>query len=244
MDPHRRQDGGCLLLDQQPYIFLNIQGNEEQAMGGSYRNTAEARCVVDLVMHLQAHSQSYRGNSVPWYSNDKIRIITFYQAQVALIKRMLRERHLGDKVVVATVDSSQGCEADIVLVSFCRSRILKEHFSSTDNNNSVNNLPMLDGRRAAGFLMDDRRMNVALTRARFQLICIGNVSGMARMAGAETLQLLAANATERGVIHQSFSSKVSPRDKVINQRLDSFYGSSEPAPFATSGAAKKPRRFY
>jgi superfamily I DNA and/or RNA helicase len=231
-------------LDQQPYIFLNIQGNEEQAIGGSYRNTAEARCVVDLVMQLQAHSQSYYGGgNVPWYSNDKIRIITFYQAQVVLLKRLLRERHLGDKVVVATVDSSQGCEADIVLVSFVRSRVLKQHVSNSNSNSASNNGAMLDGRRAAGFLMDDRRMNVALTRARFQLICIGNLNGMARMAGAETLQLLASNATERGVI-QSFSNNVPPRDKVVNQRLDSFYGSSEPAPFAASTAAKKSRRFY
>jgi AAA domain len=252
-DPHRRQGGSCLLLDQQPYIFLNIQGNEEQAMGGSYRNTGEARSVVDLVMQLQAHSQSFYGGGAPWYSNDKIRIITFYQAQVALIKRMLRERHLGENVVVATVDSSQGCEADIVLVSFVRSRVLKEHFSNSSNNNNdnaISNVTMQDGRRAAGFLMDDRRMNVALTRARFQLICIGNVNGMARMVGAETLQLLAADATERGVVLQESSSfsnndNVRPRDKVVNQRLDSFYGSSEPvaaaAPFA---AAKKSRRFY
>lgn len=240
LDPHRH--GGCLLLDQQPYIFLSIQGNEEQAMGGSYRNTAEARCIVDLVMQLQAHSQSYYGGgNSPWYSNDKIRIITFYQAQVVLLKRLLRERHLGDKVVVATVDSSQGCEADIVLVSFVRSRVLKEHVSNNSNSNPAsNNGAMLDGRRAAGFLMDDRRMNVALTRARFQLICIGNLNGMARMAGAETLQLLASNATERGVI-QSFSNNVPPRDQVVKQRLDNFYGSSEPASFA---ASKKSRRFY
>jgi hypothetical protein len=73
---------------------------------------------------------------------------------------------------------------------------------------------------------------------------------MARMVGAETLQLLAADATERGVVLQESSSfsnndNVRPRDKVVNQRLDSFYGSSEPvaaaAPFA---AAKKLRRFY
>jgi AAA domain len=244
-DPHRRQGGSCLLLDQQPYIFLNIQGNEEQAMGGSYRNTAEARCIVDLVMQLQAHSQSFYGGGAPWYSTDKIRIITFYQAQVALVKRMLRERHLGDNVVVATVDSSQGCEADIVLVSFVRSRVLKEHFSNSSK--SATSLATQDGRRTAGFLMDDRRMNVALTRARFQLICIGNVNGMARMAGAETLQLLASDATERGVIHQESSSfsnnNVRPRDKVVNQRLDSFYGSSESAA-AEAAAAKKSRRFY
>ena len=50
-------------------------------------------------------------------------------------------------VVVATVDSSQGCEADIVIVSFVRSK-------GGDRSSTV------------GFLSDDRRLNVALTRGR------------------------------------------------------------------------------
>ncbi|OEU15131.1 hypothetical protein FRACYDRAFT_165538, partial [Fragilariopsis cylindrus CCMP1102] len=58
-------------------------------------------------------------------------------------------------VLVATVDSSQGCEADFVILSFVRS----------EGNG---------GRNTVGFLMDDRRLNVALTRAKYQIIGVGN----------------------------------------------------------------------
>jgi len=102
------------------------------------------------------------------------------------------------------VDSSQGCEADIVLVSFVRSppsskRVLNQY--------------------DAGFLTDDRRMNVALTRARFQLICVGNVQALKVMMGAETIQLLAADAEERGIVRPFLVKREN-----VNEHLDLFYG--------------------
>lgn len=50
-------------------------------------------------------------------------------------------------VVVATVDSSQGSEADLVIVSFVRSRGSSKYAT-------------------VGFLSDDRRLNVAITRGK------------------------------------------------------------------------------
>eukprot|EP00977_Amphora_coffeiformis_P004642 scaffold1000_cov166-Amphora_coffeaeformis.AAC.32 len=171
------------VLDGRPYIFVNAIGGEEQGAGGSYRNLAEAKTIVFLVEQLRDRALS-SNKPGPWHSTDRIRIITFYQGQVGLLKRLLRDRGFGDKVVVATVDSSQGCEADIVLVSFVRS-------------------PRRDGsdaRGSAGFLTDDRRMNVALTRARYQLVCVGNVNGLANISGADTINSLAQNAQERQVV--------------------------------------------
>ena len=171
------------VLDGRPYIFVNTVGGEEQGAGGSYRNHAEAKTIVHLVEQLRDRALACN-NPGPWYSTDRIRIITFYQGQVGLLKRLLRDRGFGDKVVVATVDSSQGCEADVVLVSFVRS-------------------PHRDGlgaRGAAGFLTDDRRMNVALTRARYQLVCVGNVNGLASISGADTINSLAKTAQERQVV--------------------------------------------
>ena len=128
---------------------MQVSGTERQGFGGSYENRDEAELVVQLVKDLQRNSQR---SKVPgkWHSADRIRIITFYAGQVALIKRMIAQNRLGRDVVVATVDSSQGCEADIVIVSFVRSHGAQ-------------------GRKTVGFLTDDRRMNVAITRGKLRM---------------------------------------------------------------------------
>jgi hypothetical protein len=58
---------------------------------------------------------------------------------------------------VGTVDSFQGSEADLVIVSLVR------------NNPGA-------GFGALGFLRDSRRMNVALSRAKHQLIVVGSLA--------------------------------------------------------------------
>jgi len=193
---------GARLLDRLPYTFLQVHGAEKQSFGGSYSNRAEAQKIVELVTHLR---QAARPNE-RWHSAARIRVITFYQAQVALIKRCLQERGVG-KIVVATVDSSQGSEADIVLISFVRSSF------------------------QAGFLTDDRRMNVALTRAKYQLVCVGNVRCFPNMQNAETLKLLAADAEQRGVVRSPLTTAGGgggpARTDDLTARLDMFYGQDE-----------------
>jgi superfamily I DNA and/or RNA helicase len=213
---------GPRLLDRLPYTFLQMDGMEEQSFGGSYSNRSEAKKIVELVTDLQRMALPHERSS--WHSTDRIRIITFYQAQVALIKRLLREKGLGDKIVVATVDSSQGCEADIVLISFVRSQ-----------SNSLD-------RHTAGFLTDDRRMNVALTRAKYQLVCVGNVRNFKRMVGATTLHLLADDVEKRSVVRSPLAVRNVPNHNYsspqeVNTRLDMFYGDGG----GGQPVAKKPR---
>ena len=167
--------GQISLLDGNPYAFLSINGKEEKGAGGSSRNQAEACCVLDLIKKLK--SSSLRKYIKDWSVASRIRVITFYQAQVALIKQLLSKHNLSE-MVVATVDSSQGCEADIVILSFVRTA-------------------------AAGFLRDDRRMNVALTRAKYQLICVGNVDALTRMSGISgTVEEVLKDARSRRVVQQ------------------------------------------
>lgn len=162
------------VFDGNPYVFLEVEGTEKQYANGSYSNTEEALAVVEIVKMLR-FSASKQTEVQSWDSPDKIRIITFYQGQVSLIRQMLHQNRLG-QILVATVDSSQGCEADVVIVSFVR---------SNENYGSV--------RHTAGFLTDNRRMNVALTRAKFQLLCVGNTSFLAK-SGAETLKAIVDDA--------------------------------------------------
>lgn len=157
-----------------PYSFIDVDGVEFQDSGGSYANMEECDVVVDLVEIISAISG--RGN----LDEERLRIITFYQGQVNHLKRVLAKRGFSG-IMVATVDSSQGCEADVIVVSFVRSSDKKGIYHAT------------------GFLADDRRINVALTRARHQLVCVGN-KRLLGSEGSEVLRNLVLDAEQRGCI--------------------------------------------
>lgn len=85
-----------------------------------------------------------------------IAVIAPYAAQV----RWLRDHYRGAKVEIDTVDGFQGREKEAVLISLVRSNAEGE----------------------IGFLGDQRRMNVAMTRAKRKLIMIGDSSTLANHA--------------------------------------------------------------
>ena len=84
-------------------------------------------------------------------TSDGIGVITPYQAQLKLILDKMKQKNLGN-VSVRTVDGFQGQERDVIVFSAVR---CNEH-------------------GFIGFLNDDKRMNVLLTRARRGMIVIGN----------------------------------------------------------------------
>jgi hypothetical protein len=94
------------------------------------------------------------------YTSDNWSVIVPYRAQQAEITRVLVEM-LGDSSAVAanvgTIESFQGQERDLVIFGFTRS------------NRSGN----------VGFLQDTRRINTAITRARSQLIVVGDFDTLA-----------------------------------------------------------------
>lgn len=64
---------------------------------------------------------------------------------------------ISDSEICKTCDSFQGGEADLVIISLVRNNTENDIFS------------------ALGFLIDDRRMNVMLSRAKFHLIIVGSI---------------------------------------------------------------------
>ena len=80
---------------------------------------------------------------------EQIGIITPYAAQVKTVRKSLEEREI--VIETKSVDGFQGREKEMILISFVRANPQKE----------------------IGFLKEPRRLNVALTRARCKLICIG-----------------------------------------------------------------------
>jgi superfamily I DNA and/or RNA helicase len=75
-----------------------------------------------------------------------IGVISPYNAQVNLIKKLIRSKQEfeGFPVEVSTVDGFQGREKEVIIISMVRSNNSKE----------------------IGFLSNERRMNVAVTRAK------------------------------------------------------------------------------
>ena len=172
---------------QAAYCWLQIVGTERKDDNGSTYNQAEAEAVVSLLQQLS------ESGDPSWNSSEKIRVITFYQAQVNYIRLLLRKYNVQD-VTVSTVDSSQGCEADIVILSFVR---------GTSGH--------------VGFLKDDRRLNVALTRAKSQLICIGNLDaivGLDAKGGNLVVKEMATDAMKRD------SVKVFEADSLPHPRFE------------------------
>ena len=85
------------------------------------------------------------------YPEGSIAIITPYAAQEKVLKVALRNRNLL-RVRVISVDASQGNEYDVVLLSLVRS----------------------NRQGKTGFCLQDKRLNVALSRARLRMIVFGN----------------------------------------------------------------------
>ncbi|MFZ1789579.1 MAG: C-terminal helicase domain-containing protein, partial [Saprospiraceae bacterium] len=113
-------------------------------------NNYEADVVASLVTQLREH---YKHENLEWHKNS-VGVITPYKAQIALIKSKIPDF---DDVTVDSVERYQGGARDIILFSVC-----------TNKPSQMNALVSLN---ADGV---DRKLNVAITRAREQLIIIGN----------------------------------------------------------------------
>ena len=130
-------------------LFIDTAGcdMEEQRDsedGESLRNPGEADVVMKYVLKLKT-------SGVPLTS---IGIITPYSAQVNLLRSMRNEERwsFGSDLEVSTVDGFQGREKEVVIISMVR--------SGAD--------------RQVGFLSENRRMNVAITRAKKHVALVGD----------------------------------------------------------------------
>jgi hypothetical protein len=149
-------------LPDQPFVLVDVpyvrasKGVTTPEVRPAWSNPHEAALVVRVLRQLRPAKDA----------RPSLVVLTPYQRQVRVLEnaiarddeamRALAGFRSGLPHWVGTVDSFQGNEADVVVVSLVR------------NNGHV-------GRRALGFLADERRMNVLLSRAKWRLIVVGSL---------------------------------------------------------------------
>ncbi len=141
-------------VQDKPMFFYCSLGQEEYSSSGtSYLNRTEAANVEKLVTTL------LRSGVNP----EQIGVITPYEGQRAFICSYMANngtlrKALYEALEIASVDSFQGREKDYIILSCVRSN---EH-------------------QGIGFLNDPRRLNVALTRAKYGVVILGNPKVLTR----------------------------------------------------------------
>ncbi|EDW00220.1 regulator of nonsense transcripts 1 homolog isoform X2 [Drosophila grimshawi] len=131
-----------------PMFFLVTQGQEEIAGSGtSFLNRTEAANVEKITTRfLKAGIKPEQIGIITPYEGQRAYLVQYMQYQGSLHSRLYQE------IEIASVDAFQGREKDIIIMSCVRS----------------------NERQGIGFLNDPRRLNVALTRAKYGIIIVGN----------------------------------------------------------------------
>lgn len=117
----------------------------------SKKNPLEAKLILNELENIE---KMYRKNNI---KDIYISVISGYNAQKNLLYNLIkpndREKWTNIKIIIDNVDAFQGSETDIVIYSLVR----------------------CNNKYKIGFLNDERRLNVALSRGKCCLIIVGNI---------------------------------------------------------------------
>jgi len=144
-------------LFNSPIVFINHNifenrgyiSEEFAASKVEYSNNKEIELITKLVNKYRAAG----------FTGKELGIISPYKSQVEKLNKNLEPLGL----VAKTVDSFQGQEKEIIILSLVRC-----------NNSQDKNKKKKIATRRIGFLVDERRFNVGITRFKSELIIIGN----------------------------------------------------------------------
>ncbi|XP_026778492.3 putative helicase mov-10-B.1 isoform X1 [Pangasianodon hypophthalmus] len=143
-----------------PVIFHGVMGKDErEANSPSFFNVSEIEVLISYLKKLLL-SQGKKG--LPKLSATDIGIIAPYRKQVEKMQKALktvRELHQWKDIKVGSVEEFQGQEKMVIMVSAVRS---SSSYVKLDQDFNI------------GFLTNEKRFNVAMTRAKALLIVVGN----------------------------------------------------------------------
>ncbi len=143
-------------LKDKQLVWVDFENSEayreRRELGGGIHNEAERRAIVGFLRALDARC-----------AQPRLTVLSFYKRQVEHLRGLLANQvntfdvfgKRGIEDFVSTVDSFQGRQAPVVLLSMCR------------NNTET------EASRRFGFLTDRRRGNVAFSRAESLLVIFG-----------------------------------------------------------------------
>ncbi|KAJ9534358.1 hypothetical protein QJQ45_016051, partial [Haematococcus lacustris] len=207
-----------------PLVVWDVQRGRESGggggAGGSLRNLVEAEAAAALLEGLMRVHPSFCGTVavISPYTAQVHALRAAFQPVLRLLPAAQRKAtadsraaeagarpgeaeaatHLPEplaacpQVDFSTVDGYQGREADIVIFSCVRANNHQASGAAAEGSDAAGDPQALA--RAVGFLQDVRRMNVALTRARFSLWVLGHAR---TLAVSHHWRALLASAKER-----------------------------------------------
>ena len=142
-------------LENIPVPILFIPAERDTSTLSGKTNQHEARIVADWAVRI------WNETAETFDANRTLGIITPYRSQIALIRRELQSRGIPAlmDISVDTVERYQGSERDVIIYSFCVNHLYQLRFLA--------NLTEENG------VQIDRKLNVALTRARKRMIMVG-----------------------------------------------------------------------
>ena len=144
------------LLKEHRMIFLPSQFCKEPNVSDKI-NANEAEIVVDMLRRI------HRFYGAQFDSQKTVGVIVPYRNQIAMVRKGIEKLGIPEleKISIDTVERYQGSQRDVIIYSF-----------------TIQNIWQLDFLAGNSFVEDgaiiDRKLNVAITRARKQMIMTGN----------------------------------------------------------------------
>lgn len=162
-------------------------------------NASEARIVADLLRRI------HRFYGKKFNPDKTVGVIVPYRNQIGMIRKEIEALHIPEleSVSIDTVERYQGSQRDVIVYSFTIQRRYQLDFLTSNSFQEDDRII-------------DRKLNVALTRARRQLLLIGNLT---TLSANPVFDNLIAFARLKGAFVTSYPIKNSENDKKshINQ---------------------------
>ncbi len=140
-------------LYRERLVYLPSSIREEEQLAKTNKDEAEK-----VVFLIRAYQKIWKSQARSW-SETSLGVITPFRAQIAQIKKEIWDAGIEDpeKINVDTVERYQGSARDIIIMSLCVNRADQWTSICSINTEGV-----------------DRKLNVAMTRAREHFVLIGN----------------------------------------------------------------------